>query len=136
MTQLSSHIYWMDVGEVGYLDFKKRLKQKAVARQITAFNGGLLTDLSLSKAQKMIAKAIEAQEKADKAAKRSRIAKVTAQQRAVKGGSRSPRSCALKARPFQSRYGGRTSSPRSRSNGRRNFTSSYSSRSRGSNRRS
>ena len=34
MSQLSSHIFWMDLGEAGYLDFRKSLKQKCLAKQI------------------------------------------------------------------------------------------------------
>ena len=103
MSQLSAHIYWMDVGEVGYLDFNKRLKQKAVAKQMTAFKGGLMADMSPSKAQKMIAKAIETQEKAVDAAKHTRIARFTNHQRPAKSSSRSPRTRPVKSRSFQSK---------------------------------
>ena len=33
MSSLRWFIYWTDVGEVGYLDFQKRLKRKRLAQQ-------------------------------------------------------------------------------------------------------
>ena len=122
-------------GEVGYLDFNKRLKQKAVAKKMMAFNGGLMADISPSKAQKMIAKAIEAQEKADDAAKRSRIAKFASQHRSTKTSARPSRGRPTKTRSLQPRPVRHSNSPRARTNYRRNSSSSYSSKNRGSNHR-
>ena len=72
MSDLRWFIYWTDVGEVGYLDFQKRLKRKRLAQQMTSVELGLDIDVTPDKVNKMISKAIEAQEKADMAAKRRR----------------------------------------------------------------
>ena len=72
MSDLRWFIYWTDVGEVGYLDFQKRLKRKRLAQQMTNVELGLDVEVTPDKVNKMISKAIEAQEKADSAAKRRR----------------------------------------------------------------
>ena len=72
MSDLRWFIYWTDVGEVGYLDFQKRLKRKRLAQQMTNVELGLDVEVTPDKVNKMISKAIEAQEKADQAAKRRR----------------------------------------------------------------
>ena len=69
MSDLKWFIYWTDVGEVGYLDFQKRLKRKRLAAQMTNVDLGLDVDVTSDKVNKMISKAIEAQEKADQAGK-------------------------------------------------------------------
>ena len=55
-------IFWTDVGEVGFLDYQKRLKRKQIAIQMAT---DLHADVTPEKALKMISKAIEAQEKHD-----------------------------------------------------------------------
>ena len=72
MSNLRWYIYWTNVGEVGYLDFQKRLKRKRLAQQMTNVELGLDAGVTPEKVNKMISKAIEAQEKADLAAKRRR----------------------------------------------------------------
>ena len=62
-------IFWTDVGEVGFNDYQKRLKRKQIALQMST---DLHDDVSPDKALQMISKAIEAQEKHDKAFKRRR----------------------------------------------------------------
>ena len=73
MSDLKWFIYWTDVGEVGYLEFQKRLKRKKLAQQMTGVDLGLDVDVTPDKVNKMISKAIEAQEKADMAAKRKKF---------------------------------------------------------------
>ena len=74
MSQLSSHIFWMDLGEAGYLDFRKSLKQKRLAKQMAADDPDLFEGISAQRAQKMISKAVEVQEKANEVAKKARTA--------------------------------------------------------------
>ena len=74
MSQLSSHIFWMDLGEAGYLDFRKSLKQKRLAKQMAADDPDLFEGISAQRAQKMISKAVEVQEKANEVARKSRAA--------------------------------------------------------------
>ena len=49
MSDLRWFIYWTDVGEVGYLDFQKRLKQKRLAQQMTNVELGLDVDVTPDK---------------------------------------------------------------------------------------
>ena len=51
-SQLSSYIFWMDLGEAGYTEFKKTLKQKQVAKQMADDQPGLFSGISPEKAQK------------------------------------------------------------------------------------
>ena len=62
MSKLRDVIFWTDVGEVGFLDYQKRLKRKQIAIQMAT---DLHADVTPEKALKMISKAIEAQEKHD-----------------------------------------------------------------------
>ena len=70
MCKLRDLIFWTDVGEVGFTDYQKRLKRKQIAIQMAT---DLHADVTPERALKMISKAIEAQEKADMAAKRKKF---------------------------------------------------------------
>ena len=61
---LSLLIWWSDVGREGARHFEQLLQQKKMAQRMNATIAG---DISVEKAQKMIAKAIEVQKKADAA---------------------------------------------------------------------
>ena len=137
MSQLSSYIFWMDLGEAGYTKFKKRIKQKQVAKQMTDDQPELFAGISPEKAQKMISKAVEAQEKADLAARRARAvasARQLQQQRSysAKKGNRGRSSQTTKKttrqprkdRPYNSNY---------RRSDHRESSSKYSPRKRGAN---
>ena len=64
MSKLRDLIFWTDVGEVGFTDYQKRLKRKQIAVRMST---DLHDDVSPEKTLQMISKAIEAQEKHDKA---------------------------------------------------------------------
>ena len=64
LNDLSQLIYWSDVGREGAKHFEQLLQQKKMAQRMHATIAG---DISVEKAQKMIAKAIEVQKKADAA---------------------------------------------------------------------
>ena len=64
MNDLAQLIYWSDVGREGAKHFEQLLQQKKMAQTLNATIAG---DISVEKAQKMIAKAIEVQKKADAA---------------------------------------------------------------------
>ena len=135
MSQLSSHIFWMDLGEAGYLDFKKRLKQKSVAKQMAADNPDMFAGISPQKAQKMISKAVEAQEKADDEAKK---AQAKARFQALAKSKKRPQnaSSASKRKPYRPRGRDRRSDSRDRRPDRSSSSPKYSPRKRGSNHRS
>ena len=59
---LKRFIYWTDIGREGAKHFKQQMKQKQMAESVAKSMGG---SISVEKTQKMIRKAIEAQEKAD-----------------------------------------------------------------------
>ena len=75
MNDLSQLIYWSDVGREGAKHFEQLLEQKKMAQNLNATLAG---DISVEKAQKMIAKAIEVQKKADaaRAAKAYKVARM------------------------------------------------------------
>ena len=136
MSQLSSYIFWMDLGEAGYTKFKKRIKQKQVAKQMTDDQPELFAGISPEKAQKMISKAVEVQEKANLAARRARVmasARQMQQQRSysAKKGNRGRSSQTKKTqrqprkdRPYNAHY---------RRSDHRESSSKYSPRKRGAN---
>ena len=131
ISQLNSYIFWMDLGEAGYLDFKRRLKERKVAKQMAADQPHLFEGISPQRAQKMIAKAVEAQEKADEA---TRKARTSARYRhsnnaSTKSGPRN----SPKRRSYQSN---RQRSPRPQSRKHERSESKHSPRKRGSNNRS
>ena len=64
INDLSQLIYWSDVGREGARHFEQLLQQKKMAQNLNATISG---DISVEKAQKMIAKAIEVQKRADAA---------------------------------------------------------------------
>lgn len=64
LNHLKQLIYWSDVGREGAKHFEQLLQQKKMAQSLNATISG---DISVEKAQKMIAKAIEVQKKADAA---------------------------------------------------------------------
>lgn len=64
LNDLKQLIYWSDVGREGAKHFEQLLQQKKMAQSLNATISG---DISVEKAQKMIAKAIEVQKKADAA---------------------------------------------------------------------
>ena len=64
MNDLSQLIYWSDVGREGAKHFEQLLQQKKMAQTLNATITG---EISVEKAQKMIAKAIEVQKRADAA---------------------------------------------------------------------
>ena len=85
MSKLRDVIFWTDIGEVGFLDYQKRLKRKQIAIQMAT---DLHADVTPEKALKMISKAIEAQEKHDQAEKRRRISHALLQKNKNKRGGR------------------------------------------------
>ena len=113
----------MDLGEAGYLDFRKSLKQKRLAKQMAADDPDLFEGISAQRAQKMIAKAVEVQEKADELARKARTAarfrQESSQQKA--GGRSTPKKKSYQPRKQQQR------SPRSRSQPRKNERNHHSS---------
>ena len=130
MSQLKSHIFWMDLGEAGYLDFKKRLKQKKVAKQMAADNPDLFAGISPSKAQKMISKAVEVQEKANlDAMKANNKARFIARSKSSKQPQRrSPAS--TKRKPYRPRSSDRRPPSRDRRHERSSSSSKYTPRKR------
>ena len=131
MSQLSSYIFWMDLGEAGYLEFKKRLKQKQVAKQMADDQPELFAGISPEKAQKMISKAVEAQEKADGAARRARAYNARVQPRRGQHGKKPSRSPNSRKPPSSQARRGRAHSPQYRRQDRRDSAQKYSSRKRG-----
>lgn len=85
MSKLRDVIFWTDVGEVGFLDYQKRLKRKQIAIQMAT---DLHADVTPEKALKKISKTIEAQEKHDQTEKRRRISHALQQKNKNKRGSR------------------------------------------------
>ena len=132
MSQLSSHIFWMDLGEAGYLDFRKSLKQKQLAKQMAADDPDLFDGISSQRAQKMISKAVEVQEKANEAARKARTAsRFRSNSHQPKAGQRpSP-----KKKPYQPRKD-RSPRPQQRKNDRSQSSSRYTPRKRSSGHRS
>ena len=129
MSSLRWFIYWTDVGEVGYLDFQKRLKRKRLAQQMTHVELGLDVDVTPDRVNKMISKAIEAQEKADQAAKRRKYFNTGGPRKGSK--QRTPRTPQQSRRHGQQQRNGRNSQPSSsRSSGSRQSAGTKSSSSR------
>ena len=115
------------MGEVGYLDSKKRLKRKRLAQQMTNLELGLDADISPDKVNAMISKAIEAQEKADSATKRRRAyASNTSPRKTRTRPSR--QSPAARRYRLQQRGGRSTTSSGSRTESRSSSSSKSSSR--------
>lgn len=123
MTDLRWFIYWTDVGEVGYLDFQKRLKTKRLAQQMTNVELGLDLDVTPDKVNKMISKAIEAQEKADQAKRRRSVNYNRGSPKKDKSRAQRPASAAARRYQQQQRgnRGNHNSTPRS--NNRQSSTS-------------
>ena len=124
MNDLRWFIYWTDVGEVGYLDFQKRLKRKRLAQQMTNLELGLDADISPDKVNAMISKGIETQEKADSAAKRRR-AYTSPRKTRTRPSRQSP---AVRRYRLQQRGGRSTTSSGSRPESRSSSSSKSSSR--------
>ena len=123
LNDLSQLIYWSDVGREGAKHFEQLLQQKKMAQSLNATIAG---DISVEKAQKMIAKAIEVQKRAD-AARAAKVYKSANQHSSSRdrqskrhNQSRSERS-QFRARPRQRASHGNTSrsgNARNRGNGR------------------
>ena len=128
ISQLNSYIFWMDLGEAGYLDFKRRLKERKVAKQMANDQPHLFEGISPQRAQKMIAKAVEAQEKADEATRKARTPSRFRHSSGKSGPRNSP-----KRRSYQSN---RQRSPRPQPRKHERSESKHSPRKRGSNNRS
>lgn len=127
----------MDLGEAGYNEFKKSIKQKQVARQMADDQPELFAGISPEKAQKMISKAVEAQEKSDAAARRARVLANTRphQNRHASASKKQNRSRTPAARkPARNTRKDRAYySPQYRRPDNRDSSSKYSPRKRGSN---
>ena len=77
-------IYWSDVGREGAKYFEQLLQQKKIAKSLNATISG---EISVEKAQKMIAKAIEVQKKAD-AARAAKLYKAASSSSSSRSGGR------------------------------------------------
>ena len=123
------------MGEAGYNEFKKSMKQKKVAKQMADDQPELFAGISPEKAQKMISKAVEAQEKANAATRRARaLATVRLQQSRSQSNKKRDRGRNPTGRKTatQSRKP-REYSPQYRRTDHRDSSSKYSARKRGAN---
>ena len=84
MNDLFHLIYWSDVGREGAKYFEQLLQQKKIAKSLNATISG---EISVEKAQKMIAKAIEVQKKAD-AARAAKLYKAASSSSSSRSGGR------------------------------------------------
>lgn len=84
-SQLSSFIYWSDVGPEGAQEFEEQLRQKKLAEALVEAYAGTVT---VEKAQKMIRKSVEAQRKADAIRGRASSYRTPSPRQPNRGGNR------------------------------------------------
>lgn len=118
LNDLSLLIYWSDVGREGAKHFEQLLQQKKMAQTLNATIAG---EISVEKAQKMIAKAIEVQKKAD-AMRTAKLYKMNGTGGRARGATSRRRTANRSERQTfrsaRSRPRGAFSSPNRRPNGR------------------
>ena len=64
LSELAQYLYWTEVGREGALEFEKQVRQGRMAAELVKSMGN---GMSVEKAQKMIRKSVEVQDKADAA---------------------------------------------------------------------